>query len=67
MSPDVMQQRYIELLKTHDWQFEYSDDHNVWLRGTSQQREIEELAKHVDPAHEIYNQYAPSVARKEAA
>ena len=66
-SLDLMRERYIELLKMHDWQFEYSDDHYAWLRGRSIQRDIEELAKHVDPSREIYNQYAPSAVKKEAA
>lgn len=64
MSTDAMKQRYVELLKTHDWSFEYSDDNNMYLRGKTQRNEIEELAKHVDPDHTIYNQHAPKDYQK---
>ena len=29
-----------KLLKTHDWYYEYSDDHRVWQRGRDQRDEI---------------------------
>ncbi len=28
------------LLKSHDWYYEYSDDHKVWQRGRDQRDEI---------------------------
>lgn len=29
-----------KLLKTHDWYYNYSDDHSVWKRGTEARDEI---------------------------
>ena len=29
-----------KLLKTHDWYYEYSDDHRVWQRGRDERDEI---------------------------
>lgn len=34
LKPKVMTlQEYEELLKNHDWYYQYSDDHGVWDRG----------------------------------
>ena len=33
-------EKLIEMLRNHDWYFEYSDDHKVWQRGTAQRAEI---------------------------
>jgi hypothetical protein len=30
----------IEMLRNHDWYFEYSDDHKVWKRGVAQRAAI---------------------------
>jgi len=30
----------IEMLRNHDWYFEYSDDHKVWQRGVTQRAAI---------------------------
>jgi hypothetical protein len=35
-----MMDKLIELLRNHDWYFEYSDDHKVWQRGTAQRAAI---------------------------
>ena len=32
--------KLIELLRNHDWYFEYSDDHKVWQRGVTQRAAI---------------------------
>ena len=33
-------EKLIELLRNHDWYFEYSDDHKVWQRGVTQRAPI---------------------------
>ena len=38
MHPDLMTLE--RLLKTHDWYYNYSDDHSVWKRGVEQRDEI---------------------------
>ena len=30
----------IDMLRNHDWYFEYSDDHKVWQRGVTQRAAI---------------------------
>ena len=35
-----MMKKLIELLRNHDWYFEYSDDHKVWQRGVTQRAAI---------------------------
>ena len=30
----------IEMLRNHDWYFEYSDDHKVWQNGVTQRAAI---------------------------
>ena len=33
-------QNLIEMLRNHDWYFEYSDDHKVWQRGVIERAAI---------------------------
>jgi hypothetical protein len=33
-------QRLEELMKSHDWFYDYSDDHRIWERGRTQRAEI---------------------------
>ena len=32
--------KLIEMLRNHDWYFEYSDDHKVWQNGGMERAEI---------------------------
>jgi len=34
-----------QALRTHDWFYQFSDDHSVWQRGCRESREINELIK----------------------
>lgn len=40
-------ERLIELLQTHDWFFDYSDDHRVWKRGVEERKEIKKEAARI--------------------
>ncbi len=40
-------ERLIELLRTHDWYFDYSDDHRVWKRGVEERKVIKEEAERI--------------------
>lgn len=49
-------------LRAHDWTYEYSDDHSVWTRGTSERKAIRELVeaqyqKGLDPADLFFKHY----------
>ncbi len=35
---------YWDQLKAHDWQYEYSDDHSVWTRGSEKDRKLRHTA-----------------------
>jgi len=42
-------QEFYDLLKVHDWSFNYSDDHRQWQKGRSQLAEIQHIIKtHAD-------------------
>jgi hypothetical protein len=53
------------LLKSHDWYYQYSDDHTVWQRGSAQAEEIRRqkdicCGLGLDSiANELYNKYKP--------
>ena len=53
------------LLKSHDWYYQYSDDHSVWQRGRDQEGEIRRqkdicCGLGLDSiANELYNKYKP--------
>jgi len=53
---------YVEMLKKHDWYYNYSDDHSAYMRGRKARMKILELANEVDQNREIYNQYKPKDA-----
>lgn len=63
MHPDLVQ--YERLLKTHDWTYNYSDDHRAWQNGRI---EADELRRYRDilcglgldhVADEMYKKYSP--------
>jgi len=50
---------YTKALSFHDWHYEYSDDHSVWVRGKDERAALLEFQKQIDPDFAIWNQYAP--------
>ena len=56
--PEMLQQ-YIDMLKSHDWTYDYSDDHNAWTKGHEERNAIRSMAQKIDPDLEIYNKYDP--------
>lgn len=56
--PEEMED-YIQKLKSHDWTYNYSDDHRAWKKGSAEAAEIAQLRKKLDPKGEIYNKYNP--------
>jgi len=56
-SPEM--EEYLKLLKSHDWTYEYSDDHRVWKRGSEQASKIRALGDKVDPDRELYKKHSP--------
>lgn len=50
---------YIELLKKHDWAYDYSEDQTVWLRGVGERSTLTRLQKQLDKDLSVWNTYAP--------
>ena len=53
-----------DLLKSHDWTFEWSDDHSVFLRGHAEKERIESLCKvigetHAEEVSNLWNAFCP--------
>ena len=42
-----------QLLKAHDFYFEYSDDHQVYLSGLAERKEISEKIKQLGTSKEL--------------
>ena len=55
-----MMETYVELLKKHDWSYEYSDDQSVWLRGVGQRQTLTRLQKELDKDYAVWNEHAPT-------
>lgn len=56
----IGEQLYRELLATHDWFYDYSDDHSVWSRGAGVRAKLRDMRGQVDPDGKIWNEYAPA-------
>ena len=56
--PSIQQlNAFIAMLAAHDWQFEFSDDHQVWKRGNAVEKELRAIARSHDfyaRAHRLY-------------
>jgi hypothetical protein len=57
MTPE--EEKYVQLLKSHDWYYDYSDDHRVWRAGSAAYSQLRGMQKNLDPQGEIWNKYAP--------
>jgi len=58
MTPE--EENYIKLLKSHDWYYDYSDDHSVWRRGSEAYGRLRSMQKNLDPTGAIWNEHAPN-------
>ena len=53
-------QEFYDLLKVHDWSYQYSDDHRHWTRGRDQDNMIQNILQghSKDPQfRSLYDQY----------
>lgn len=48
-------EQYKQALTSHDWTFEWSDDHNVWKRGVAQRQALKAAQKELDEHAKIWN------------
>ena len=50
---------YINLLRQHDWYYDYSDASRVWNKGHDERKAMNRLQEKHDPEYKIWNEYAP--------
>lgn len=48
---------YIELLQSHDWSHEFSDDHRQYLRGYGQLQRLRTMQRQLDADYALWNQF----------
>ena len=51
---------FYDLLKRHDWSFQYSDDHRYWQKGSDQLEQIQYIMKQNEDDlryRSLYDQY----------
>ena len=57
----------INLLKSHDWYYHYSDDHSKWLNGVQSEQAINDAMRELgntDDIKKLYYQHMPAPLRK---
>lgn len=50
-------EEYFKELRSHDWFYEYSDDHSVWRKGLDNRSKLYSLAKENDVFALMLNDY----------
>ena len=55
--PIESKEQYEHYLKTHDWYFDYSDDHSVWMAGFKARAYLTEAARLFDPDRLLWKQH----------
>lgn len=60
---DIAVEAYTDMLKNHDWYYEYSDDHRYWSKGRNERDNIlwaqKKLSERGFDPEPLYNQYCP--------
>lgn len=52
-------EEYIKHLKSHDWHFEATEDHRVWMLGFTSEKRLKARQAQLDPDYKIWNQHCP--------
>lgn len=55
----VRRAMYVSALITHDWQFQFSDDHSTYVRGAAERQALCAMQATIDPLFRIWNRHAP--------
>lgn len=55
--PIQSKEQYEHYLKSHDWTYEYSDDHYVWRAGRQARAYLIEARGFFDPDHALWDKY----------
>lgn len=54
-----VEQEFKEMLETHDWLYEFSDQLVVWRRGFEKEKVIKDFLKINPELKELYDKYNP--------
>lgn len=60
---------FVAALRSHDWHYDYSDDHAVWRRGRDAARKLQDRANShplLSSAHGIWHAYIYAGLKKDA-
>lgn len=52
--------QYRQLLATHDWAYQYSDDGAAYRRGRDERAKLKALQAELDQSNKVWNLFAPS-------
>jgi len=53
-----------QLLKAHDWLYQYQDNYRKWEYGSNQRRHILQVVEQLgEPAKELYESYSAKYSR----
>ena len=52
---------YLELLKAHDWFYEYSDDHEAWKKGRANEQYLINLAQNNEAFQLMFERHKQQV------
>jgi hypothetical protein len=50
-------EQYEALLRSHDWEYQYSDDYQAYKRGAAQRATLNALADKLDPDRVIWKNF----------
>lgn len=66
LGPEAMD-KYVDMLKSHDWYYDYSDDHSVWRKGSDAHKQLRYMADILDPDHKIWDKYDPTKKKEDTS
>jgi len=49
---------YFKSLESHDWYYNYSDDHRAWSKGSEESRRLQSIAQENPTLLRMYNDYS---------
>ena len=55
----TLQENYILRLQIFDWDYEFSDDQNVWRKWNNERLELQDIQKKFDKDFEVWNTVVP--------
>ena len=55
----TLQENYILRLQIFDWDYEFSDDQNVWRKWNNERLELQDIQKKFDKDFEVWNNVVP--------